>query len=87
MIPGSVDLHELPRIRHNAADGKAVDEGKSKGTDPFHPMLPVLSNDIFDIVFIDQVISLHDRNRGLSIFDTAKDSLLILKGYLGIRNQ
>lgn len=47
-------------------------------------MFPVLPDDVFDIVFVDQVISFHDRDRGIPVLGTAKDILLVFKGYLGI---
>lgn len=50
-------------------------------------MLPELPDYVFDIVFVNQVISFHDRGRGIPVFDTAEDSLLVPKGYLGIRDQ
>lgn len=50
-------------------------------------MFSELPDDVFDIVFVNQVISFHDRDREIPVFGTEKDSLLILKGYLGIRNQ
>jgi len=50
-------------------------------------MLSELPDHVFDIVFVNQDISFHDRDRGFPAFHTVKDRLLILEGYLGIRNQ
>lgn len=86
-ISGSMNLHKLPRIGYDAVAGKDVRKEESKGTNPFFPMLLELPDDVLDIVFVNQVISFHDRGRGIPTFDTEKDLLLILKGDLGIRNQ
>lgn len=50
-------------------------------------MFSELPDYVFDIVFVNQVISFHDRGRGTPALDAAEDSLLVLKGYLGIGDQ
>ena len=47
-------------------------------------MLPVLSDDVFDVILIDQAVGFQNRQRGLIIFNEAYDFLLVFQWYLGI---
>lgn len=49
-------------------------------------MLPVLVDDMFDIVFVDQIVPFHDSGRRCSVFNIIQDLLLVCEWDLGIRN-
>ena len=47
-------------------------------------MLTVLADDMFDIVFVYQIVSFHDSGRGFSAFDILQDLLLVCERDLRI---
>lgn len=47
-------------------------------------MLPVLADDMFDIVFIDQIVPFHDGGGGFSTADIIQDLLLVCERDLRI---
>lgn len=87
MIAGSVNLHELPPENVQAGDAQVFMQIFADGKQPLLPMLIVLPNDIFDIVFINKEVPVEDRIRGNTIFSTLQDILLILERDLRIRDK
>ena len=87
LIAGSVNLHELPPENVQAGDAQVFMQIFADGKQPLLPMLIVLPNDIFDIVFINKEVPVEDRIRGNTIFSTRQDILLILAWDLRIRNK
>lgn len=47
-------------------------------------MFPVLSEDVLDVILIDQAVGLQNRQRRLMLFSEAYDFLLVFQWYLGI---
>lgn len=86
-IAGSVNLHELPLKNVQAGDGQVFVQAFADRKQPLLPMLFVLPDDIFDIVFINKEVPVEDRIRGNTIFSTLQDILLILSWDLRIRDK
>lgn len=49
----------------------------TNGKETLFPMFPVLADDMFDIIFIDQIVPFHDGGGGFSIADITQDLLLV----------
>ena len=50
-------------------------------------MSPELTDDVLNIVLINQDVPIHDRLRGNTAFNAFQDFLLVFKGDLGVGNQ
>ena len=70
-----------------AWDRQIVPESQPYGRQPLFPVAPVLVDDIFDIIFINQKIPVHDGIRRFPAVNTLQDILLILKRDLGVWNE
>ena len=49
----------------------------ANGKETLFPMLPVLADDMFDIVFIYQIVPFHDGGGGFTTADITQDLLLV----------
>ncbi|MCD7712646.1 MAG: hypothetical protein LUJ25_08095 [Firmicutes bacterium] len=81
-----MNLHELPEVCVQAGDSKLARQGVADGKETLLPMFPVLADDMFDIVFVDQIIPFHDSGRGVPAFDIIQDLLLVCERDLRIRD-
>ncbi len=86
-IRGLSNLHELHRIEVQAGNCQVVCEGKPEGGKPLFPMLFELPGDIFDVVFIYQIVPFHDCFRALPALPACQDLLLVFQWDLGIRDK
>ena len=82
LIPGPVNLHELPGINSQAGKRQVIHEVKGSRQEPLFPVLFELADDIFHVVFIDQEVVLHHGLWDHSFFCTVKDLLLVMERYL-----
>lgn len=55
--------------------------------DALFPVFPELTDDVLDIILIDEDVPVHDRFRRSTAFHAIQDLLLIFKGYLGVWDQ
>lgn len=58
-----------------------------EGKDALFPVSPELTDDVLNIVLINQDVPIHDRLGGNTVFNALKDFLLVFKGDLGVGNQ
>ena len=86
-IPGSVNLHELPRKSCQGWNGQWFFKGESEGKDTLFPVPPELADDVLDIVLINEEVPVHDVLRGDTVFHAIQDFLLVIKGDLGVWDQ
>ncbi|MCC8028741.1 MAG: hypothetical protein LIO75_02915 [Lachnospiraceae bacterium] len=54
-----------------------IRQGAANGKETLLPMLPVLADDMFDIIFIDQIVPFHDGGGGFATADVTQDLLLV----------
>ncbi len=86
-IRGLSNLHELHRIEVQAGNCQVVCEGEPEGGRPLFPMLFELPVDIFDVVFIHQIVPFHDCFRAPAALPACQDLLLVFQWDLGIRDK
>lgn len=86
-IRGLSNLHELHRIEAQAGNCQVVCEGEPEGGKALFPMLFELPGDIFDVVFIHQIVPSHDCFRALPALPACQDLLLVFQRDLGIRDE
>ena len=79
-----MDLHELSRKGIEAWGGKVIQDRKAEGEEALFPMLFKLGEEIFDVVLIHQVVTLHDRLRRSAVVHGLQDLLLVAQRDLGI---
>ena len=58
-----------------------------EGKDALFPVSSELTDDVLNIVLINQDVPIHDRLRGNTAFNAFQDFLLVFKGDLGVGNQ
>ena len=87
IIPGPMNLHELSRKSCQGWNGQMVIKRQPEGKDALFPVSPELTDDVLNIVLINQDVPIHDRLRGNTVFNALKDFLLVFKGDLGVGNQ
>lgn len=86
-IPGPMNLHELSRKSCQGWNGQMVIKRQPEGKDALFPVSPELTDDVLNIVLINQDVPIHDRLGGNTVFNALKDFLLVFKGDLGVGNQ
>lgn len=77
-----MNLHELPGESLKAGNGEGVCQAETERKDPLFPVPAELPDDVFDTVFIDQEILLHDSFHRIPAFVTTEDFQLIIKSHL-----
>lgn len=82
-----MDLHELPRKSCEGWNGQMVRERQPEGKDALFPVSPELTDDVLNVVFIDQDIPVHDRFGGNTFFHAFQDFLLVSEWDLGVGDQ
>ena len=82
-----MNLHELLRISHKAWDREGICQGKAEGEEALFPVPPELSDDVLDVILVDQEVFLHNRFSGAAAFGTEEDLLLIIPGHPGVRDK
>ena len=81
-----MDLHELERINRKACLGEPVIQCKAERKDAFLPVKPEPAEDMPYMALVDLAVSIEDRVCRTALKAKDNDILLILFGYLGIRD-
>lgn len=79
LIPGPANLHELHRINSQTGSSQIIQDVKGSGQKPLLPVFIKLADDVFDVIFINQEIVLHDGFHILFFYCTVQDLLLVME--------
>ena len=81
-----MDLHELASESVQTGNSQRVIESSADREKALLPVAPVLADDIFYVVFIDEEVPVKDRIRRRAVLRAFKDFLLVFERDLGIRD-
>lgn len=81
-----MNLHELPQINGQAGNGQSIQSGQPDRQKALFPMSPVLSENVFYIVLIDQDVAFQDMSKRSTTFRAIYDYLLVTQRDLRIRD-
>lgn len=79
-ISDPVNLHELHRIIRQTWYSEVFQNVQAKGSNTLFPVLPELTENVLDVVFINKVIAFHDFIRDLPLRMDGNDFLLVMNG-------
>ena len=74
-----MNLHELHGINSQAGSSQIIHDVKGSGQKSLFPVFMKLADDVFDVIFINQEIVLHNGFHILFFFCTVQNLLLVME--------